>query len=113
MRRRGHGASRREQEDVPTITSARRALHEDVDQRTHRYLVSMGIRTACLVLAVVVEGPLRWVFLAGAIFLPYVAVVFANAGREPEKEADALIEPLPQTPQISDRPEAGDDDERR
>ncbi len=47
-----------------------------------RYLVSMGVRTACFLLAVVVHGPLRWVFVLAAIVLPYIAVVFANAGRE-------------------------------
>ncbi len=47
-----------------------------------RYAISMAIRTVCVVLAVVVDGPLRWVFVAGAVLLPYVAVVLANAGRE-------------------------------
>ena len=47
-----------------------------------RYLVSMGVRTACFLLAVVVHGPLRWMFVLAAIVLPYIAVVFANAGRE-------------------------------
>ena len=44
----------------------------------------MVIRTVCFGLAkIVVDGPMRWVFIAGAVFLPYVAVeTFANAGRE-------------------------------
>jgi hypothetical protein len=67
---------------VPSITSARPPLREDVGRRTHRYLVSMAIRTVCVVAAVLVDGPLRWVFLVGAVFLPYIAVVLANAGRE-------------------------------
>ena len=45
-----------------------------------RYLVSMGVRTACVVLTFVVPGPARWFFAAGAVVLPYVAVVAANAG---------------------------------
>lgn len=44
-----------------------------------RYLISMAIRTVCVVLAVVVSGPLRWIFIAGAVLLPYIAVVMANA----------------------------------
>jgi hypothetical protein len=44
-----------------------------------RYLISMSIRTACFVLAVVVHGPMRWVFVAFALVLPYIAVVMANA----------------------------------
>ena len=40
----------------------------------------MGLRTVCFVGAVVVgPGILRWVLVVGAVFLPYVAVVLANA----------------------------------
>ena len=39
----------------------------------------MTIRTVCFVLAVVVHGPMRWVFVAFALVLPYIAVVMANA----------------------------------
>jgi hypothetical protein len=49
-----------------------------------RYLISMAIRTACVLLVFVVHGPFRWVFAAGAIVLPYIAVILANAsGRHP------------------------------
>ena len=65
-----------------TITGARRGVTDDVSSRTRRYLISMGIRTLCFVLAVVFHGWARWVFLAGALFLPYFSVVFANSGRE-------------------------------
>lgn len=47
--------------------------------RIRRYLITMGIRIACFVLAVVFEGWVRWVFVAGAAILPYIAVVLANA----------------------------------
>jgi hypothetical protein len=97
---------------VPRITSARRTLTEDVDRRTHRYLVSMSIRTVCLVLAVLVEGPLRWVLLAGAIVLPYVAVVLANAGREPDRAPDALLPPTDAPSEITAGPEGPRDDDR-
>ena len=40
----------------------------------------MTLRTLCFVGAVAVgPGILRWVLIAGAVFLPYVAVVLANA----------------------------------
>lgn len=39
----------------------------------------MGIRVVCIVLAMFVEGWLMWLAFAGAIFLPYFAVVLANA----------------------------------
>lgn len=39
----------------------------------------MAIRTSCFIGAVAVgPGWLRWVLVAGACLLPYVAVVFAN-----------------------------------
>ncbi|MEJ7705985.1 MAG: DUF3099 domain-containing protein [Nocardioidaceae bacterium] len=41
--------------------------------------MSMALRTACFVLAIVSSGALRWSFVAGAVFLPYIAVVLANA----------------------------------
>jgi Protein of unknown function (DUF3099) len=68
---------------VYRITGAPLSLQEDVAGRQTRYLVSMGIRTACFLLAVAASGWLRWVLLVGALVLPYVAVVMANAGREP------------------------------
>lgn len=70
--------------DVHTVTDARKPMSEDIRYRQRRYLISMGVRTACLVLAFVLHGPLRFVALAAAILLPYFAVVFANGGREPD-----------------------------
>lgn len=61
------------------ITSARPARSVDIRRRQTRYLLSMGLRTVCFVLAIVTTGWLRWVLVAGAVFLPYVAVVLANA----------------------------------
>jgi Flp pilus assembly protein TadB len=69
-------------EPVYQISGARRGIREDVNSRTRRYLVSMGIRTVCFVLAVVAHGWLRWTFVALALVLPYLSVVFANGGRE-------------------------------
>lgn len=62
-----------------SITSARPSRSSDIHKRQMRYLFSMGLRTACFVLAIVTDGPLRWVLVAGAVFLPYIAVVLANA----------------------------------
>ena len=45
----------------------------------------MSIRTVAFVLAVVAHGPLRWIFVAAAVILPYIAVIMANAvGARPE-----------------------------
>jgi hypothetical protein len=92
---------RRDRATVYQITGARRGIREDVDSRTRRYVISMGIRTVCFVLAVVLDGWLRWVMIAGAIVLPYLSVVFANGGRE---RAVALPEAdvHPDLPQIEE-----------
>lgn len=103
MRTRRRERERAPSDAVTTITSARRTLEQDVGRRTSRYLLSMSIRTVCLILAVVVEGPLRWGFMAGAIVLPYVAVVMANAGREREEPPDTLIDPRAITRGPADR----------
>jgi Protein of unknown function (DUF3099) len=65
--------------EVHRISGARTSHSEDLDRRVKRYLISMAIRTACVVLAVVVSGPFRWIFIVGAVILPYIAVVMANA----------------------------------
>ena len=71
--------------DPIRITTATRSRREDVARRQKRYLISMGIRTLCFVLAVLFMGHwVMWLFLTAAVFLPYVAVVMANAGAEPD-----------------------------
>ncbi len=67
---------------VYTITETNRALSSEQAGRTRRYLISMGIRTGCVLAAIVVPGWPKWLFIAGAVVLPYLAVVIANAGRE-------------------------------
>ncbi len=42
----------------------------------------MMIRTACFILTILLPSPYRWIALFGAVVLPYIAVVVANAGRE-------------------------------
>jgi hypothetical protein len=71
-----------DQPDVYRITSAAGAHSADMQQRAVRYLLSMGVRTLCVILVILVPGPLRWVFAVGAIVLPYIAVVAANAAGE-------------------------------
>ena len=66
---------------VQTVTSAPESLEEEQSTRIRRYLITMGIRTACFILAVVLHGWLRWTFAAGAIVLPFFAVVMANSTR--------------------------------
>ncbi|GAA2152172.1 hypothetical protein GCM10009760_48400 [Kitasatospora kazusensis] len=67
------------------ITGARSSLSEDVRGRQRRYVISMLVRTACVLLSVVLWDVQRYVAFAalgGAVLLPYFAVLIANAGRE-------------------------------
>jgi hypothetical protein len=65
-----------------SITNAQPALSKDMNSRMIKYSISMGIRTICFLLTVFTPSPYRWGFLVGAVTLPYIAVVLANAGRE-------------------------------
>jgi hypothetical protein len=77
---------------VASVTTAATSLSDDLAMRTRRYLWTMGIRTVCFVGAIVVPGWPRWVLIAGAVLLPYLGVVGANAGRE--KVAGGPLEPV-------------------
>ena len=81
------GHAGRGRSHVHVVTQARRSLSDDIAYRQRRYLLMMGIRAACFVIAVVLFinhfGWLTAIPAVGAIFIPYFAVVFANGGREP------------------------------
>ena len=75
-----HRHGTRHAEDAVRITTATTSRADDIASRQRRYVVSMAIRTGCFVAAVAVgPGWVRWVLVAGAVLLPYVAVVMANA----------------------------------
>jgi hypothetical protein len=69
----------RHHHDVQSVTSAPEARTEDQARRPKRYLITMAIRTLCFILLVVIDAWYRWIFAAGAVFLPFIAVVAANA----------------------------------
>lgn len=69
--------------DVVRITTAQRSSADDMVSRQRRYAISMTIRTVCFIAAVAVgPGWLRWVLVGLAVFLPFFAVVMANAGNQ-------------------------------
>ena len=61
------------------MTSVSESLEEEQARRMRRYLITMAIRTGCFIFAFIATGWLRWVLVAGAVVLPYIAVVLANA----------------------------------
>ena len=85
------------EEDVYDITSAQKSLSSDQPGRQRRYFISMMVRTACFILTVILPSPFRWIALAGAIFLPYVAVVVANAGRETILPGASILKKKPRS----------------
>jgi len=104
----GRGVIRRGSDEVHSVTSAQTPLSQEQKARTRRYLLSMSIRTICFLGAVVAQGCLRWALLAGAVVLPYVAVVMANAGRENDIDvAPDPVTPIGLTPIEGPRPGLG------
>jgi hypothetical protein len=78
-------------EEIHDITSAQPGLSRDLPGRQRRYFISMMVRTLCFIAAVILPSPFRWIALVGAVFLPYFAVVIANAGRETVQPGSAVI----------------------
>ncbi|NUR59151.1 MAG: DUF3099 domain-containing protein [Catenulispora sp.] len=78
-------------EVVYGITDAPTPLSQDIRSRESKYLMAMGIRIAAFLLIVIL--PIAWPWKLGlaalALALPYIAVVYANGGREPERGADS------------------------
>ncbi len=72
----------RHRDEPIRITTAATSRADDIAVRQKRYLLSMSIRSACFVGAVVSfiagVGWLWPILIAGALVLPYVAVVLAN-----------------------------------
>src|SRR6201994_3839074 len=96
---------------VHMVTQAHRSLSDDIAYRQRRYLLMMGIRAVCFVIAVVLFvnhfGWLAAIPAVGAIFIPYFAVVFANGGREPDN-IRGFMEYRPNLPATRDPGGPGD-----
>lgn len=82
------------------ITTADTALDDDMRSRIIKYSITMGIRTVCFVAAYIAFAAdlhvIMWICVAGAVVLPYPAVIFANAGREVSRDdQSALLDQAP------------------
>jgi Protein of unknown function (DUF3099). len=94
---------------VFSVTGLPASLQDDQSGRMRRYLLSMGIRTVCFVLAVVALGVLHWTVVGwglviAAVILPYIAVVAANATRSRAGTAVGPVTPNDgAAPQLSPR----------
>ncbi|GHI08735.1 membrane protein [Streptomyces cellostaticus] len=86
------------------ITGARTGLAEDVRGRQRRYVISMTIRTASVILAATLWNVERYVAIVALVLgalLPYVAVVIANAGRERPPDLPSTFVEAPMRPMIA------------
>ncbi|RII13477.1 hypothetical protein DSC45_24300 [Streptomyces sp. YIM 130001] len=89
-----------------SITGARTSLTQDVRARQRRYIVAMLIRSVCVVVMALTWD--RWPVLAvaalvGAVAIPYIAVVVAQAGWRQGRGARpelAAAAPAPATPVV-------------
>jgi Protein of unknown function (DUF3099) len=85
------------------VTEARPSRSAEIGQRERRYLIMMGIRVVCFVLTVVLflnhGGWFTLLPAAGAILLPYFAVVVANS-RQQSGGGDGF---RPYEPRLPDR----------
>nr|WP_197432601.1 DUF3099 domain-containing protein [Pseudarthrobacter sp. GA104] len=64
-------------------------------QRMIKYALAMGIRMVCLILIFVVDGWFKIIAVAGAVFLPWIAVVIANGSDKAEGHSDLLLDSAP------------------
>jgi len=96
---------------APTITDLPASPGEDTRARTRQYVVMMGIRVICMIVAIVfaVVAPGWWLVIPilGAVFLPFVAVVVANA---PRASRSRIVRPGPKG--LGPRSDAEDGDAR-
>jgi Flp pilus assembly protein TadB len=108
----------RRRQQAAIITDAAQSPAEELRQRQTRYIVMMLVRAGCLVLAAVLamlHVPLLavWVALclAGAVILPWLAVIWANNKRpRPEYRLGNRFRsrpaaPPPDQPALGQRPE--------
>jgi hypothetical protein len=85
-------------------------MSEDIAFRERRYLLMMGIRVVCFLVAIALfvahAGWLAAIPGVGAIVIPYFAVVFANGGREPSSTG-GLVPYEPNLPERYSGPSRG------
>jgi Flp pilus assembly protein TadB len=80
------GRDSRNDSDPVLITEAQPSLDQQLSARRTKYLIMMSVRVVCLVLAAAFYHTpwLMGIFVAGAVTLPWMAVLIAN-DRPPKK----------------------------
>lgn len=65
-----------------TVTTARLSHTDDIALRERRYMITQSSRLLCVLLGVALPIPIwaKLLFFVGAVVLPWMGVVAANAG---------------------------------
>ena len=88
--------------DISDIGTSRSA---EIKSRERRYVYLMLVRVVCFIAATLVfHGPARWVAVAVAVLIPWLAVVLANA---PQVQAVKHAVYQPRTPRATPSLEPG------
>lgn len=101
------------QQPTQSITSLPASPDEERRARMIKYSIMMGIRVVCIFALLFAQGWWILVFAAGAVFLPYFAVVVANVGTS--RRGDEVLRPgglvpvQPTEPIVHDAPAADGD----
>lgn len=76
------------------VTTAGLSQAADRRNRTRRYLITQGIRVACVLLAVLLPVAPVWKlgFIAASLVLPWFGVIAANAGPAVDRRTVVAVE---------------------
>ncbi len=78
------------------VTSAPQNPQDEIRGRQRRYLVTMGIRVVCFILAIVLAAAhVVWaagIAVGASLILPWIAVIAANAGPTRLEETTLLYD---------------------
>ncbi|WP_066038803.1 DUF3099 domain-containing protein [Herbiconiux solani] len=91
-----------------SITSLPKSPEDERRSRMIKYMITMSIRIVCLILMLFVKGWWLAIVAAGAILLPYFAVVVGNVGTSWTSKAER-----PTAIEVYRRPVGLDDEEPR
>jgi Protein of unknown function (DUF3099) len=94
---------------VQTATALPLSPQQDRRSRMRKYTIAMSVRMLCLIGVVLAPDWWRFLFGTGAIFLPYVAVVLANAG---STGASTPVHPLQNRPLAIEAPRPAAQEQR-
>ncbi|MDO9395226.1 MAG: DUF3099 domain-containing protein [Herbiconiux sp.] len=93
-----------------SLTSLPKSPEDERRSRMTKYMITMSIRIVCLILMLFVQGWWLAVVAAGAILLPYFAVVLGNVGTSWVSKAERPTEIVLYRPPAGAGPNPGPDD---